>query len=281
MSTLSTRYEHLSESALSERQKEIVGSVTDSLKELSYVAAVYLFGSYVKNTHTPYSDIDIGVILHEPASQWQYERAGQYSSELIDVEIFNRMPIEIRNAIVSEGILLYCRDEEYLSGIIKETVREYSAGRPYVAERKKGGSVWHVPDKKERLLSAIAKIKQYYTEYSAITAEGIPRREDFLRYHSVSMIMFAIISLSFNIGEEIILIKKLPRQKSHRDIFRILYGAGIISEKLRDEMTSLVFYRNHFAHQYSAIEEADLYSIADKMDSILEYVDIMTKVGLK
>ena len=277
-------YEHLSESALSGRQKEIVGSVTDSLKELSYVEAVYLFGSYAKNTSTPYSDIDIGVILHEPASQWQYEKAGQYSSELIDVEIFNRMPVEIRNAIVSEGILLYCRDEEYLSEIIKETVREYSVGRPYVTEvreRRKGGFVRYVPDKQERLLSAIAKIKQYYTEYSAITAEGIPKREDFLRYHSVSMIMFAIINMSFSIGEEVILLRKLPRQKSHRDIFKILCNAGIISEKLRDEMTSLVFYRNHFAHQYSAIEEADLYSIAEKMDSVLEYVDIMTKVGLK
>ncbi|MBR6011569.1 MAG: DUF86 domain-containing protein [Methanomicrobium sp.] len=277
-------YEHLSESALSGRQKEIVGSVTDSLKELSYVEAVYLFGSYAKNTSTPYSDIDIGVILHEPASQWQYEKAGQFSSELIDVEIFNRMPVEIRNAIVSEGILLYCRDEEYLSEIIKETVREYSVGRPYVTEvreRRKGGFVRYVPDKKERLLSAIAKIKQYYTEYSAITAEGIPKREDFLRYHSVSMIMFAIINMSFSIGEEVILLRKLPRQKSHRDIFKILCNAGIISEKLRDEMTSLVFYRNHFAHQYSAIEEADLYSIAEKMDSVLEYVDIMTKVGLK
>ncbi len=277
-------YEHLSESALSGRQKEIVGSVTDSLKELSYVEAVYLFGSYAKNTSTPYSDIDIGVILHEPASQWQYEKAGQFSSELIDVEIFNRMPVEIRNAIVSEGILLYCRDEEYLSEIIKETVREYSVGRPYVTEvreRRKGGFVRYVPDKQERLLSAIAKIKQYYTEYSAITAEGIPKREDFLRYHSVSMIMFAIINMSFSIGEEVILLRKLPRQKSHRDIFKILCNAGIISEKLRDEMTSLVFYRNHFAHQYSAIEEADLYSIAEKMDSVLEYVDIMTKVGLK
>ncbi|MBO4521859.1 MAG: DUF86 domain-containing protein [Methanomicrobium sp.] len=277
-------YEHLSESALSGRQKEIVGSVTDSLKELSYVEAVYLFGSYAKNTSTPYSDIDIGVILHEPASQWQYEKAGQFSSELIDVEIFNRMPVEIRNAIVSEGILLYCRNEEYLSEIIKETVREYSVGRPYVTEvreRRKGGFVRYVPDKQERLLSAIAKIKQYYTEYSAITAEGIPKREDFLRYHSVSMIMFAIINMSFSIGEEVILLRKLPRQKSHRDIFKILCNAGIISEKLRDEMTSLVFYRNHFAHQYSAIEEADLYSIAEKMDSVLEYVDIMTKVGLK
>ncbi|MBR6447206.1 MAG: DUF86 domain-containing protein [Methanomicrobium sp.] len=277
-------YEHLSESALSGRQKEIVGSVTDSLKELSYVEAVYLFGSYAKNTSTPYSDIDIGVILHEPASQWQYEKAGQFSSELIDVEIFNRMPVEIRNAIVSEGILLYCRDEEYLSEIIKETVREYSVGRPYVTEvreRRKGGFVRYVPDKQERLLSAIAKIKQYYTEYSAITAEGIPKREDFLRYHSVSMIMFAIINMSFSIGEEVILLRKLPRQKSHRDIFKILCNAGIISEDLRDEMTSLVFYRNHFAHQYSAIEEADLYSIAEKMDSVLEYVDIMTKVGLK
>lgn len=277
-------YEHLSESALSGRQKEIVGSVTDSLKELSYVEAVYLFGSYAKNTSTPYSDIDIGVILHEPASQWQYEKAGQFSSELIDVEIFNRMPVEIRNAIVSEGILLYCRDEEYLSEIIKETVREYSVGRPYVTEvreRRKGGFVRYVPDKQERLLSAIAKIKQYYTEYSAITAEGIPKREDFLRYHSVSMIMFAIINMSFSIGEEVILLRKLPRQKSHRDIFKILCNAGIISEKLRDEMTSLIFYRNHFAHQYSAIEEADLYSIAEKMDSVLEYVDIMTKVGLK
>ena len=200
-------YEHLSESALSGRQKEIVGSVTDSLKELSYVEAVYLFGSYAKNTSTPYSDIDIGVILHEPASQWQYEKAGQFSSELIDVEIFNRMPVEIRNAIVSEGILLYCRNEEYLSEIIKETVREYSVGRPYVTEvpeRRKGGFVRYVPDKQERLLSAIAKIKQYYTEYSAITAEGIPKREDFLRYHSVSMIMFAIINMSFSIGEEVI-----------------------------------------------------------------------------
>gem|GEM_PF-6076731 len=78
-----------------------------------------------------------------------------------------------------------------------------------------------------------------------------------------------------------ILLRKLQHPKSHRDIFKILHHAGIISEELRDEMTSLVFYRNHFAHQYSAIEEADLYSIADKMDSVLEYVDIMTKAGLK
>lgn len=46
--------------------KKVLENVIEELKKYQEVAGVYLFGSCVKNTTPPLSDVDIAVILKNP-----------------------------------------------------------------------------------------------------------------------------------------------------------------------------------------------------------------------
>ncbi|WP_048146094.1 DUF86 domain-containing protein [Methanoplanus limicola] len=131
----------------------------------------------------------------------------------------------------------------------------------------------------DRTFTILSNIKKYYREYEEITGEGgIPKRDEVLRYHSVSMILFTLMNLSFELGEEIISIKKLEIPRSYRDIFNVLSNAGLISEDLKGKMSSFVFYRNQLAHQYATFDEADLGIISENIDSLCDFVSLMAEI---
>jgi predicted nucleotidyltransferase len=122
--------EKLNESDLTEEEKSLVESVCEELMAYPFVMAVYLFGSHAKHCSKPYSDIDIAVLLREPAERNEIETAGSYSSKILDVEIFSLMPITVKMGIIYDGILLYSRDSRYLRDITRANLLEYFDSEP-------------------------------------------------------------------------------------------------------------------------------------------------------
>jgi len=72
----------MNESDLTEEEKSLVESVCEELMGYPFVMAVHLFGSHAKRCSKPYSDIDIAVLLREPAERNEIETAGSYSSKV-------------------------------------------------------------------------------------------------------------------------------------------------------------------------------------------------------
>ena len=84
------------------------------------VVFAYLYGSYARGDVHPFSDVDIGIYLEKmtPAEALNNELslALEFDDILgsktnVDVRSINTMPLLIKGHIVTEGILLYSRND--------------------------------------------------------------------------------------------------------------------------------------------------------------------------
>lgn len=107
------------------KKKSPIEKVILELKKIPEIKSIYLFGSYAKGIEKPISDIDICVITTKNISKSKKEEILSYSGNLIDISIFWYLPITMKSKIFREGKLLFCRDEDFLSEVISDTMREY------------------------------------------------------------------------------------------------------------------------------------------------------------
>jgi predicted nucleotidyltransferase len=99
------------------------------------VALAYLFGSAATGRTTPLSDIDIALVLFEGQIddkdrlmfelEVEDELAGRCGISNADVHVINKAPVAIRGEVVTEGVLLFSRDEEMRVEFETRTRSEY------------------------------------------------------------------------------------------------------------------------------------------------------------
>jgi len=88
------------------------------------VMLAYLYGSTADGSRLPFSDVDIGLVLAPNCPLSVYERmkleldiAGEIERvgdiQEVDVRSIDAAPLTVQGMVVSEGILLYSRDEEF------------------------------------------------------------------------------------------------------------------------------------------------------------------------
>jgi len=109
---------------IKEMGKVKIGKIIEQIKKCPEVIAVYLFGSYAKDTRKPISDIDIAVILENSDSKIEAEIGSLYSSE-VDVVLFHRLPLHIKFEVLKYGKELFCRDDALLLEIKMRVLRDY------------------------------------------------------------------------------------------------------------------------------------------------------------
>jgi hypothetical protein len=84
----------------------------------------YLYGSMVTGHVTPFSDVDVALIVCEPLTPLARLKLIQYVQMALyevlcercdipdaDVRIINDAPLILRGKVVTEGVLVYARDE--------------------------------------------------------------------------------------------------------------------------------------------------------------------------
>lgn len=100
---------------------EQLGKKLPAILDKRPVLLAYLYGSTASGLALPFSDLDIALYLAEPLSpreRLNLELAVEMALEdalglgNADVRAINDAPLSVRGAVVQEGILLYCRDEE-------------------------------------------------------------------------------------------------------------------------------------------------------------------------
>ncbi|MBW2039331.1 MAG: nucleotidyltransferase domain-containing protein [Deltaproteobacteria bacterium] len=102
----------------------LLEKIVEQIKTCSKAVAVFLFGSYAKDTEKPLSDVDIAVILKNPDPEAEAEIGSLYSQE-IDVVLFHRLPVHIQFEVLKYGREIFSRDEEYLFEKKLEVLRNY------------------------------------------------------------------------------------------------------------------------------------------------------------
>lgn len=77
-------------------------------------------------------------------------------------------------------------------------------------------------DIQTRILTILSDIDRFFRDYEKITSEGTIQDADTTRFHAISMVLFTILNLSFELGEEVIGHRHAGLPSTYRDIFRIL-----------------------------------------------------------
>ena len=105
--------------------KNIEKEILYTLKGHSQIIAAYLFGSYARNNPIPLSDIDIAILTNSYDSNKATNLDFEFhvESELLrklpeysfDIRTLNDAPILIQGKIISEGQLLFTKDQRKLS----------------------------------------------------------------------------------------------------------------------------------------------------------------------
>jgi len=124
-------------------QKNIREGLEDTLERLlqkakrdTTVCALILFGSVAKGASNALSDIDVCIVLNNPLDllAMSLKKLEYLSLADYDVSIFQQLPLYIRQRVIKEGKVLFCRNEEYLYELAIRTIREFEDFKPIYYE---------------------------------------------------------------------------------------------------------------------------------------------------
>ncbi|MBE3584456.1 MAG: nucleotidyltransferase domain-containing protein [Limnochordaceae bacterium] len=123
-------------SRVPESIRRLVTAVRQELANTPDVAFAYLFGSRIKGTARPNSDLDIAIWLTTPLGpidavatvDRQLDLGGQLETTLgcpVDVVLLNTAPLDLVHNVLRHGLLVYCRNEDIRHQFYVEHARQY------------------------------------------------------------------------------------------------------------------------------------------------------------
>jgi uncharacterized protein len=100
------------------------------------IKAAYLFGSYVENKETKYSDIDIGLVLNDDYDSMIkldiLMKLTENNFDNIDLVILNRANPLVKFEAVKHNKLIYQQEEFNAAGYYSLVIRTFLDFRPYL-----------------------------------------------------------------------------------------------------------------------------------------------------
>jgi predicted nucleotidyltransferase len=103
-----------------ETKNNILNIATDVFRDTQVLFA-YLYGSYAVDQAHPFSDLDIGIYVPSLSQREKLDLEMTLALEIdkklkqgpaSDVRIINSLPLTVAGKIITEGLLIYCRDDE-------------------------------------------------------------------------------------------------------------------------------------------------------------------------
>ena len=89
--------------------------------------AVLLFGSVGRGDVTPASDVDVCLVLQPRAVERMSAKRLEYLAEFeLDIQVFQQLPLYLRQRVLHEGQVLLCKDEAALYELAYRTVQAFS-----------------------------------------------------------------------------------------------------------------------------------------------------------
>ena len=116
---------------------DVLGQVpvlADRISGISYVLALFVFGSAARQSLKPLSDLDFGVVLSFDLSKKErfekhLELIGLFNeifhTDEIDLVVMNDAPARFSHRIFKEGKLLFCRDRVALANFYEMVLKGY------------------------------------------------------------------------------------------------------------------------------------------------------------
>ena len=114
-----------------------VSKIIDYARQEARIMVLYLVGSYDTPYQTPLSDVDFAIISkHRLKFDDQVEILGRFTGMLrtdnVDIIFLPGAGVRVQHKVISQGRLLYCRDETFLADFVERTIKLYGDFEPFL-----------------------------------------------------------------------------------------------------------------------------------------------------
>lgn len=106
-------------------------SVVERARADPDVLAVLLFGSAARGE--PHRDLDVALVLPEGSRADTWDKMFDYiavAADVVDLQVFQRLPLYVQSRVLREGKVLFCRDEDALYALAGRVARAFEDFRP-------------------------------------------------------------------------------------------------------------------------------------------------------
>jgi len=111
-----------------EKQDQI-SEVIQTAREDGQVLALILFGSQARGDQDTVSDTDLCLVLSPALStplEFSEKKLEYLAKFSVDIHVFQQMPLYLKQRVLHDGEVLFCRDEDMLYELAFAVIREYS-----------------------------------------------------------------------------------------------------------------------------------------------------------
>jgi uncharacterized protein YutE (UPF0331/DUF86 family) len=129
----------------------------------------------------------------------------------------------------------------------------------------------------ERIGKIISDIERYSTDLRELNIVSAEELDDKRSFYAASMILFALLNRTIDLGNEIILAHGFGIPSTYREIFSILEKEGVIKQDLAKKIMHLVFYRNLLSHEYHGIDRDKIFQLIGRVEDIRTFTGIILR----
>jgi uncharacterized protein YutE (UPF0331/DUF86 family) len=129
----------------------------------------------------------------------------------------------------------------------------------------------------ERISTIISDITRYQSDLSELGISSLEDLSGKRTFYAASMILFALLNRTIDLGNEIILAHGFGVPSTYREIFTILKKEHVIEPECAKKMSNLVFYRNLLSHEYHGIDEEQVFLLMGRVGDILIFVQTIQR----
>jgi predicted nucleotidyltransferase len=128
------------------RVRQLISECAPDVFKRCPVLFSYLYGSYARGDVHPFSDIDIGIYIEtsipEKTLNIELSLGLEFDDVIgggcnVDVRSINNMPLMMKGKIVTEGLLLYSRDDLLRVEFETNVRKTYFDFKPYILRYQK------------------------------------------------------------------------------------------------------------------------------------------------
>lgn len=253
--------------------EERLKDLPNRLVEVSGLAALWLFGSFARREATPVSDVDLAYLpdatlmgegLEEFETQLYLTIAKTLRTDEFTFVNLRKAPAPLTWRVVTEGRLLFCRDEEECAVVKASAFQQFPDSLAYARERWQALDDWleEKPMAVDRgrvyaLLEGIREEMGLVGEIAALSRQAY--LEDRRTHRLAERCLQRAAEGAISIGNHLIARLGLRSPSDYADVFRVLGEVQILPGEVVRAMMDMARFRNLLVHVYWAIDHERVY----------------------
>jgi len=249
------------------------------------VRLAYLYGSVAQGYATPWSDVDIALVIDPD----KLTRLDAYARLLLetdialaleqqcrlpeaDIHIINDAPVMVQGTVVRDGVLLYASDANFRVSYEVNTLRRYFDFRP-VADMHQAAYFAHSGGRaanhgeetmidRRRIEDIFRNLDLYVSQLQVLTT--VPEEDltaDLLKQGAARYYFQVAVEACLDVAHHIIARQRWRRPETYADAFAVLTEQNVVDKDFLPTLARMARFRNRLVHLYWEVDPATIYQI--------------------